>query len=99
MPPGILRGIYPVACFRAVPVWARRFTATLPWVQDRCRGTRESRASLLWIYAVFMESEGMETIVAEDVHTLHHSWSADPGKVALVGLLPRKTCGSRNNNQ
>ncbi|MDR2488331.1 MAG: hypothetical protein LBD42_02370 [Desulfovibrio sp.] len=45
-------------------------TVSSEQITDLCQGTPESDASLLLVYAMFMESARMEQVAAEDIRTL-----------------------------
>ena len=63
----------PVSLYRK---WAGMFTDRLletvepQHISDLCQGTPESDASLLLVYAMFMESARMERVVADDLKSL-----------------------------
>jgi len=46
-------------------------TVTLEELRNLCANTEESNATLLLLYAMFMESERMERLVADDLRALN----------------------------
>ena len=71
--------------------WARLFVdrllETVPQAQiaDLCQGTDESNATLALVYVMFMESERMEKMVAEDLRALGVEEASKDDSAALVG--------------
>ena len=68
-----------------------RLLETVPQAQiaDLCRGTDESNATLALVYVMFMESERMEKLVAEDLRAIGvpsgANETSDNDTAALVG--------------
>ncbi len=72
----------PVSLYeRWAGMFAERLFATVPedQIRDLCLGTPESDASLALVFVMFMESERMEQVVAEDLKALpaHAETNAD----------------------
>lgn len=59
-------------------------------LEDLCLGTEESDASLLLVYAMFMESERMEKTVAEDLAAFAAGESPDSEKAAVIAAWLRQ---------
>ncbi len=64
--------IPPALYERWAGMFAERLLATVPHaqIQELCRNTPESNASLQLLYSMFMESARMETVIGEDLHSL-----------------------------
>ena len=63
----------PVSLYRKwVDMFVDRLLETVcpPQIEELCRGTPESDASLLLVYVMFMESARMERVVAHDLKAL-----------------------------
>lgn len=80
-------------------MFADRMLETVPEEQiaELCRNTEESNAALMLLYSMFMESERMEKVVAEDIGQLDGAARGDEEKAALLGALLRKNISPTNH--
>ena len=78
-------------------MFAERLFATVPEEQIRelCLGTAESDASLALVFVMFMESERMEKVIADDLKALPTGTEPAVDPAALLGLwLKGRTGGT-----
>lgn len=73
-------------------MFADRIIETVPeaQIEELCRNTDESNGALMLLYSMFMESERMEKVVAEDLRDLGNTSPSDKEKAVLLGTLLRK---------
>ncbi len=64
-------------------------TADERTIGDLCAGDADNEAALALVFAMFMESERMEKIVAEDLKNLPGAAPGGEDKAALLGLWLR----------
>lgn len=75
-------------------LFADRLLETIPETQlaELCRNTEESNSALMLVYSMFMESERMEKVVAEDLESLSGDIPMDEEQTALIISLLQKGC-------
>lgn len=70
-------------------LFAERLLQSLPreQLETLCSNTEENNAALLLTYAMFMESERMEKLVAEDIKTLARQKLSEKDAARLLAAL------------
>ena len=73
-------------------LFADRLLETVPEAQlaELCRNTEESNGALMLLYSMFMESERMEKVIADDLAALAGETPVDEQQQALIAALLQK---------